>query len=553
MRNNVLFLILSIISGIARTSFQSAVDSSQFIAQIVNYGANTISYEYFSSTFNIQSIGGALLLRLGVSELQLSAIYSSIAIFLYLKTFYNLAYTTCESDKNATQISIFLTLCCGIIYGFNYEVVIPPGQITFGPFAIIYTCYVLSQMILDSKKDIYLPTCILVHPFVGLYINLAYFAYCIMKKVRLSRAYLTYTLPAIAFIFYTHQSKTDVVTLLSHSNEILNLNLSKHRASVFTFNNLAIFIISLLALANEIYISKTNKKTVYSTIFILSFVSIALSLVYNLSNLNEFWQLVYVSMPSRNLNILLIFVIPIIMARLTYNYVLYITTILLISAFSFFSLLKVSHLSIAEGPHSYLPQIKFYIAVLASGTIYAIINRHTKSEISIKHNIFIDWLIGSLLIVTTVIYGSQFYERTSFYKNDVALLGAHNSKKTVLVAGSTGIAGEFMQSRIRNSIYFDTQLPSAFPYVSSDVKNEIENINKIYNHDFKDKERYRKVNQYCDDLSCAEVQKTFSQRTRQEWKALLDENNFSGILVPSTWYLNLNDCIDSKRWKFCKN
>jgi hypothetical protein len=552
----VVHATLSIVLGVARTGIQSAIDPGQYWAGVVSYPAESGFTEYLRHMVDLQTFLSALLLKVGFNELFISGLFTIFGIFFYLGAFCNITLYLTSSYILSIAVPIFLLHTGFGIYGINYEIVVPPGQLTFAPFAIAYSAFFITNSLHEEGfwNQILASLVTLLHPFWGIYASGAQAIAILLTqqadRFRRAGIILLVSLVSVLVLTFIRGSYGEA----EQFSRLILTNPSKHRVPL-ELNHELIFLGVNMVMFLIIAIRRTGADRFFATqVFSLAVTGLLLSAVYliRVDEMPVMLRIIYQSIPNRSCNLMQLLGPPIVLCygyRISNNSAPLVTS-LVVSYWVvvLMSLARFSSTRLLEGlPLQFgRPFPNWELIIYGLGAITSLYLIFTSKKPSTAHEPSWSWtacLFAPMIILVCVqnfLYASQFEQRNSFYKNDSALATVRMiGSDGVLVAGIDNLGKHFPQARTRSPIVYDVQLTAVLPYLQRSPEKTLQLAREAYGLDLLDRERSHRRNQPCDALDCDSVRVLFSTRTRHEWKALSDKYGFSVVLVPSTWTMDL--------------
>lgn len=600
-------IILGILFGVARTSFQSVLDPAGWLAGAVTYPEGSVFLDYFRSIANIQVYFSAALLKLGISEYLISLVFCCIACVFYLLFWQNVVHYFLMARANSnvpvrsfsTPLSLSqlvgllaipqLLLNAGfLLFGLNYEIIIPPGQVTFGPFAIIWCAWSLSLFLKRQHRwaVILIGLSPLIHPYIGLYFSGAVLLACLLMPAFSNKWSTILTITSCSLLSMVG------LLLLKDTNsyatahgffELLECNISKHRLPLSFTLTLNVLCLGCILLACSWWRFARPKPE--ATLFLLSVAmlvgsALLLGQINNLplDKMSGVLRHVYNSIPTRNANILYLLLCPLAFAWLSTGFQLcFALGLVALNVKSFMVLHQLTRSSsVVEGLHGGLQQpTSFYKVTLGVFLMCLLLQWIWKKRMSsnankvlllpsdmsiVMHKAYSHVMpyLQVIIIAATfvlsfcfsVMYANQLKARMTYYNNDDALHALlRQTNSPLLVAGAEAVDRVFVQSRTRRALVHDIQIPSTFSYLSQEPSQIVKKVRDIFQLDLMAAERKYKVNFPCDGLRCPEIRSLFSSRDLAEWLTLSQEYGFQEILVPNDWHLQLPLIASSPIWR----
>lgn len=561
-------ITIGIIIGLCRTSFQSVLDPAEWIAGIVRYPAHHPFAEYFNSSSNFQTYLAAGFLTVGFDELFISAFYCCATCVLYLLFWQNTSYYFTRSRLFAFIIPQLLLQSGFLLIGLHYELVIPPGQVTFGPFAIILASWCLSLLLIGKARwtIILIGLMPLIHPFIGIY-----FIMTLSLSILLTRAFphkynnlfSLIILGLVSSLIMIVLRGTDSYVSSAAFTQFLQYNISKHRVTLSAGLDLNILLAGLGILALVLWQSRRNNPFTQAFLFTISLLVVsALTLSYinalPLTSINNMLRQIYNSIPLRNANILYLIIFPIALSLFSKPTQLFFLYCLFALTLRYYISLYMNiplEGSLEGSPFATDVYQSYYLIILAMFLLCLMIEKVLKYRPHLSTNL--TFTLNSVLLISTLLlsaifsitYASQFFKRMSYYKNDTVLYAvSKHSHGLLLIAGAENIDRVFTQSRSRRALIYDIQIPAALPYLGVEPISVIDEVKEIYGLNLVDINRKNHINLPCDGLACSEIKNIFSIRNSASWKSLAIKYHFCDILVPHDWTLQIKLIASSSLW-----
>lgn len=591
---SLLNILLGLIFGVTRTSFQSVLDPAEWMAGIVHYPPHHPFAEYCSSSTNFQTYLAAGFLKAGLDEFFISVFYCCATCILYLLFWQNTVYFFTKSRLLTVILPQLLFHSGFLILGLHYEIVIPPGQATFGPFAIIFACWSLSLLLREKYQEacILIALMPLVHPYIGMY-----FIISVTISILLSSNFPNKIKALTTIMMVGGASFLVIIALRGMESYVssasfvhfMQYNLSKHRVILRSSMELNIIFCGLMILSCVYWRHARNKpceQSFFFSVFILVLSALILSYVnsFPLIELKGVWRQIYNSIPLRNANIIYLLLVPMALSLLSKPFrLLFMLFLMVLTLKIWFYLYTATAISgVIEGPHAYTYVYRpYYLTILLIFVLCLFIDILRRSQFILCHTsleklraiifqhyfvkkicetkrAFTRSLSSFLLLATFVlsvafsfVYGSQLMTRVSYYKNDNVLsMLSKYSNFPLVVAGTERIDRDFTQSRSRRPLLYDIQIPATLPYLGVEPTSVIKTVNEIYGLNLLDQERKKQINLPCDGLSCTKIKNIFCNREKTEWQLLSKKYNFCDVLVPKDWKLQISLMATNSLWSF---
>jgi hypothetical protein len=557
-----------VLFGITHASMQSALDPAQWLAGLVDYPAGNPYGDYLSSVLNLQTLAAAALLRAGVGEVGISAFFCVAVSVLYLLFWQNVVGHYSRSNVLALLVPQFLLGTGFLLAGLNYEIIIPPGQVTFGPLAIAWGAWAASLLLFRSDG---IPLALvaltgLFHPILGAYLGGACALAQVVRREPQWRRAVGLLLGTAACIGLQYALERHYATALAGSfdaGRLLELNLSKHRVPLEWNRTLALALLATLlcALVHRASIGDGPSARFLPAFLIVAAAGFLLAQVnhYPAGQLGTVARLVYASIPARNLNFLELLAAPLavlaILAAAPWSAGLFLAA----WCFQVWGIGGYFATEVVDGHPAHAPLLQFLelpVLVLACALVLRSLFLARPAlafpERAASHrSVRIATAVGPLLLALPCLwFQRQAPERNGYYGNDAVLqLAATQVRGQLAVAGMGASFRTFPQARTRAAILYDIQLAATFAYLHVDPSATLAMVRDVYGIDLLDPSRQGRINQQCDDLDCASVRELFDRRSSEQWRTLGARYHFSHVLVPASWSLDMRSLGSDAQWR----
>ncbi len=576
-------LAYSLIVGYFRTGIQSSVDISQNIAGIVSYPATDLFAMYQGTVFSLQNQIGAVLFKLGADEIAISYVFCALSIFFVTHMSSSIFFYFSRNSVLALLIGILLFESAFGNFFVNYELVMPPGQVTFAPFALMYLGWVLSQG-LFSRRWLYglvlLPA---IHPYLGLWSIVAYISWKILFKTKtllkdqvLLALLASFSAVALLYLLQVPISGTSVESATRVARFA-----TKHRQPFpFDYTTICLFL-SLICFSFILTQDKEQNELHFLIYFVVffSFLGLTASAVYGAPS-GSLQALISKSIPSRNPNLLSLALAPIILgfgfkqkqyvllslsliallasSTLQSEYLvvhraedisfqtnrdisLLISTLFLFVLHSLESTIKQNQAPIKIG-HFFIVAYLFFFVIPGDLKYFLILIELVylfptffNTFFKVRSTWALKLIIGVTLLTfvildassNTAVFASKRETRNTYYGNNPVMQAAKNGSGYLVYT----VPLAFVQSRTQRPVLFDIQMSAAFIYIKEDIGPATKILREVYD--------INTLSQ-CPTLNCPSTRQAFETRSVAEWARLAKKYDFSGILTPASWKIKLD-------------